>query len=155
MRKGKAPKRKIAPDFIYKDSKVSKFINYLTREGKKEKARKIFSKTLQLIQEKTKKIGLETWKEAIEKVRPLVEIKSRRMRGTSIQLPVQVRPERSTFISMNWIIKFARKRREKSMEERLAAEIIAASQGEGSSFKRKVDTHKIAESNKVFSHLSR
>jgi len=153
MRKAKPKKRYILPDPIYQDTMVTKFVNNLMLQGKKSVAYGIFYDAVKLVEEKTKENGLETWKTAISNVCPGVEVKSRRVGGATFQVPVEVRPERKLALGMKWMIKYARLRGEKTMMERLAAEIIAASKGEGASIKKKDDTHRMAEANKAFSHF--
>ncbi len=153
MRKGKTPKRKLLPDTKYNDNTVAKFRNYLIKKGKKEKATNILYKAFQIITEKTKKDGYQTFKEAIQKVTPVVELKARRMRGATYQVPIETREARKIYLSNTWLISSAKKRSEKTMSQRLASEIIAASQGEGGAIKKKTDMHKMAESNKAFSHF--
>ena len=153
MRKAKPKKRYILPDPIYKDTLVTKFVNNLMLKGKKSLAYKIFYGALKQIEEKTGENGLETWKTALGKVMPSVEVKARRVGGANFQVPIEVRPDRKITLGIKWLIKYARLRGEKTMMDRLATEIIAASKGEGSSVKRKDDTHRMAESNKAFSHF--
>ena len=153
MRKAKPKKRYILPDPIYQDTLVTKFVNNLMMRGKKSIAYGIFYDAIKIIENKTKENGLETWKTALSNVSPSVEVKSRRVGGATFQVPVEVRPERKISVGIKWLIKYARLRGEKTMTERLAAEIIAASKGEGASVKKKDDTHRMAEANKAFSHF--
>ncbi len=153
MRKAKPKKRYILPDPIYQDTMVTKFVNNLMLSGKKSVAYGIFYDAVKLVEDKTKESGLDTWKTAIGNVCPAVEVKSRRVGGATFQVPVEVRPERKLALGMKWMIKYARLRGEKTMKERLAGEIIAASKGEGASIKKKDDTHRMAEANKAFSHF--
>jgi small subunit ribosomal protein S7 len=153
MRKAKPKKRYILPDPIYQDTLVTKFVNNLMLRGKKSISYAIFYDAIKIVEEKTKENGLEIWKTALSNASPSVEVKSRRVGGATFQVPIEVRPERKISIGIKWLIKYARLRGEKTMTERLAAEIIAASRGEGSSVKKKDDTHRMAEANKAFSHF--
>lgn len=153
MRKGKTPKRQPLPDAKYNDHTVAKFRNCLMQQGKKDKATNILYKAFDIITEKTKKDGYETFKKAMERITPVVELKARRMRGATHQVPIEARPARKVYLSNTWLISSARKRSEKTMPQKLANEIIAAAQGEGSAIKKKTDMHKMAESNKAFSHF--
>jgi small subunit ribosomal protein S7 len=153
MRKGRAKRRVILPDPVYHDEMVAKFINNLMMEGKKNLATKIFHSSLGIVAKKTNEDGLEVWKKALANVTPQVEVRSRRVGGATYQIPSEIRPERKVSLAMKWLIQYARQRNEKSMAEKLAAEIIAASKEEGAAFKKKEDTHKMAEANKAFSHF--
>lgn len=153
MRKRKPPKRYLLPDPKFKDVMVTKFVNNLMERGKKSTAYQIFYDALDLVQEKTKEEGLDVWKKALNNVMPAVEVRSRRVGGATFQVPSEVRPDRKVALGIKWMIKYARSRNEKSMKERLAAEIIAASKNEGAAVKKKDDTHRMAEANKAFSHF--
>ncbi|ADR23005.1 30S ribosomal protein S7 [Marivirga tractuosa] len=153
MRKAKPKKRYILPDPKFGDTLVTKFVNYLMVDGKKSIAYSIFYEALEMAEEKTKENGLEVWKKALSNISPAVEVKSRRVGGATFQVPLEVRPERKVSLGIKWMITFARKRGEKTMTERLAGEIIAASKGEGAAIKKKDDTHRMAEANKAFSHF--
>ena len=153
MRKAKPKKRYILPDPKYKDTLVSKFVNYLMVDGKKSIAYSIFYDAVDIVENKTGENGLETWKKALNNIMPSVEVKSRRVGGATFQVPIEVRPSRKTSLGIKWMITYSRNRGEKTMKERLAAEIIAASKGEGSAVKKKDDTHRMAEANKAFSHF--
>jgi len=153
MRKAKPKKRYTLPDPIYKDVMVTKFVSYLMKDGKKNKAYAIFYGAVDLVEEKTGENGLEAWKKALENIMPGVEVKSRRVGGATFQVPTEVRPERKMSLGYKWLIQYSRARGEKTMVQRLAAEIIAASKGEGSAVKKKDDTHRMAEANKAFSHF--
>lgn len=153
MRNRKAPKRYVLPDPKYKSELVTKFVNKLMLHGKKNLAFTIFYDALELIEKKTQQPGLEVFQNALNNVMPVVEVKSRRIGGATFQVPTEVRPERRISLGMKWLITFARKRGEKNMTERLCNEIISASKGEGAAFKKKEDTHKMAEANKAFSHF--
>jgi len=132
---------------------VTKFVNYLMVDGKKSLSYGIFYDAIKIVEEKTSENGIETWKSALKTVMPAVEVKSRRVGGATFQVPIEVRPERKTSLGIKWMIKYSRLRGEKTMKERLAGEIIAASKGEGASVKKKDDTHRMAEANKAFSHF--
>lgn len=153
MRKAKPKKRYILPDPIYQDTLVTKFVNNLMLSGKKSISYKIFYNAIQQVEEKTGENGLETWKTALSNIMPSVEVKARRVGGANFQVPIEVRPDRKIALGIKWMIKFARLRGEKTMQDRLAAEIIAASKGEGASVKKKDDMHRMAEANKAFSHF--
>ena len=152
-RRREVPKREILPDPKFNDVQVTRFVNHMMRDGKKSLSYAIFYDALDIIEEKTKENGVETWKKALQNIMPAVEVKSRRVGGANFQVPMEVRPERKHSLGMKWMISFARKRGEKTMKERLAAEIIAASKGEGAAVKKKEDTHRMAEANKAFSHF--
>ncbi len=153
MRKGTPKKRYILPDPRFEDTLVTKFVNYLMKRGKKNKAFHIFYEAIEMVQEKTGENGLETWKKGLNNVMPSLEVKSRRVGGATFQVPMEVRPERKISLGIKWMIQYARARSEKTMVEKLAGEIIAASKGEGSAVKKKDDTHRMAEANKAFSHF--
>jgi small subunit ribosomal protein S7 len=151
-RRNKAVKRPVPPDPRYDSQTVSKFINSLMFEGKKSTAERIFYSAMDLIEERTGQPGVTVFKQAINNVKPALEVKSRRVGGASLQVPVEVRPERRAALAMRWVIDFARARSEKTMQERLAAELILASKGEGNALKKKEDTHRMAEANRAFAH---
>jgi small subunit ribosomal protein S7 len=153
MRKKRAEKRFIKPDPKFNDMLVAKFINSLMYDGKKSKAREVVYQAFDLIEDKTKKPGLEIFKKAINNIQPLIEVRSRRVGGATYQVPTEVRPERRYALAMRWLKTYARARNEKSMSGRLAAELISASNNEGSAVKKKEDTHKMAEANKAFAHF--
>ena len=153
MRKAKPKKRYILPDPIYSDTLVTKFVNRLMVDGKKSIAYGIFYDSIKIVESKTGENGLETWKNALQNVMPSVEVKSRRVGGATFQVPIEVRPGRKVSLGIKWLINYARSRGEKTMKERLAGEIIAASKGEGAAIKKKDDTHRMAEANKAFSHF--
>lgn len=132
---------------------VTKFVNNLMLQGKKNTAYKVFYEAMDLVEERTKENSLEVWKKAIENITPQVEVRSRRVGGATFQIPSPVRDSRKLMMAMKWMITFSRKRNEKTMGERLANEIIAAAKQEGSAFKKKEDTHRMAEANKAFSHF--
>ena len=151
-RRQRAIKRPIPADPRYDSQTVSKFINSLMFEGKKSTAEGIFYKAMDMIEERTSQPGVAVFKQAVNNAKPAVEVKSRRVGGASLQVPVEVRPERRTALAMRWIISFSRARNEKTMAERLAAELILASKGEGNTIKKKDDTHRMAEANRAFAH---
>lgn len=153
MRKKRAEKKFLKPDPKYTDVLVSKFINTIMYDGKKAVARKIIYDAFDIIEKRTKKPGLEIFKQAITNAQPLIEVKSRRVGGATYQVPTEVRPERRTALAMRWIKINARKRSEKSASNKMAMEIIAAANNEGASVKKKEDTHKMAEANKAFAHF--
>ena len=154
MRRKQAIKRVLAPDYKYGDPLITRFVNGLMQKGKKSLACSIFYSTIDLVSQKTKEEGLEIWRKALHNVTPTLEVKRRRVGGATLQVPIEIRPDRRIFLGMKWLIHFSRSRGEKTMQERLSNEIIAASKEEGAAFKRKVDTHKMASSNKAFSHFN-
>ncbi len=151
-RRNKAVKRPVPPDPRYDSQTVSKFVSNLMYQGKKSTAEQIFYSAMDLIEERTGQPGVTVFKQAVNNAKPALEVKSRRVGGASLQVPVEVRPERRTALAMRWIIEYSRARTEKSMEERLAAELILASKGEGNTIKKKEDTHRMAEANRAFAH---
>ena len=154
MRRRKAKKIAILPDPKFNEVVVTKFVNNLMLDGKKSLAFRIFYDALEIVEKKIEDAnGLETWKKAIENVTPSVEVRSRRVGGATFQIPTPVREERKSSLAMKWLIGYSRKRNEKTMAQRLASEIIAASKEEGAAFKKKEDTHRMAEANKAFSHF--
>jgi small subunit ribosomal protein S7 len=153
MRKTKPKKRYLLPDPKFQDTLVTKFVNYLMEQGKKSVAYNIFYDAVAQVEKKTTESGLEVWKRAMNNLMPSVEVKSRRVGGATFQVPVEIRPERRINLSIKWLIEYSRMRGEKTMMDKLAAEIIAASKGEGAAMKKKDDTHRMAEANKAFSHF--
>jgi small subunit ribosomal protein S7 len=153
MRKSKPKKRLLLPDPKYKETLVTRFVNYLMYDGKKSVAYNIFYDACNLVEQRTKESGLEMWRKALNNIMPGVEVKSRRVGGATFQVPTEVRPERKIALGIKWMIMYSRKRGEKTMMERLAGEIIAAAKGEGAAVKKKDDTHRMAEANKAFSHF--
>ena len=151
-RRNKAVKRPVPPDPRYDSQTVSKFVNNLMFEGKKSVAEGIFYSAMDMIEERTGQPGVSVFKQAVNNAKPTLEVKSRRVGGASLQVPVEVRPDRRTALAMRWLISFARARTEKTMSERLAAELILASKGEGNTIKKKEDTHRMAEANRAFAH---
>lgn len=153
MRKARAKKRILLPDPKFKNIVVTRFVNNLMLDGKKSIAFDIFYNAIDEVSEKTGEDGLEIWKKALENITPQVEVRSRRVGGATFQIPQPIREDRKIALGMKWMISFSRKRNEKTMANRLASEIIAASKEEGASFKKKEDTHRMAEANKAFSHF--
>ena len=151
-RRNKAVKRPVPPDPRYDSQTVSKFINNLMYEGKKSVGEGLFYRAMDMIEERTGQPGVTVFKQAVANVKPSLEVKSRRVGGASLQVPVEVRPERRTALAMRWLIQFARARNEKTMADRLAVELILASKGEGNAIKKKEDTHRMAEANRAFAH---
>ena len=151
-RRREVPKREILPDPKFKSEEVAKFINVLMTRGKKSVAERIMYGALDQIQKKSGKDPFEVFGAAINNVKPMVEVKSRRVGGANYQVPVEVRPIRRTALAMRWLISYSRDRNEKSMAEKLAAETLAAAKGEGNAIKKREDTHKMAEANKAFAH---
>ena len=153
MRKSTAKKRILLPDPIYNDILVTRFLNSLMYDGKKNTASKIFHECLEIVAKRTNEDGLEVFKKGLGNVTPQVEVRSRRVGGATFQIPSEVRPERKLALAIKWLINYARKRNEKSMAQKLAGEIVSASKEEGAAFKKKEDVHKMAEANKAFSHF--
>ena len=153
MRKSKPKKRIILPDPKYGDVQVTKFVNNIMLGGKKNTAFTIFYDAIDVVSAKTNEDGLEVWKKALANVTPSVEVRSRRIGGATFQIPSEIRPERKQSVGMKNLINFSRKRHEKSMSQKLAAEIMAAYKEEGAAFKRKEDIHRMAEANNAFSHF--
>lgn len=155
MRRKLKAKPKINPDLVYDSEKVAKFVNYVMLEGKKNTARQVVYKSLELVKEKSKgQNPLEIFEAALKNTGPTMEVRSRRVGGANYQVPREVRPERRQFLSMKWIIDAARGKKGKAMAEKLAEEIIAAAAGEGEAVKKKENTHKMAEANKAFAHFA-
>jgi small subunit ribosomal protein S7 len=153
MRKARAKKRPLLPDPKFNDTLVTRFVNNLMVDGKKSIAFSIFYDAIDIVSEKTQGNGLELWKEALNNVMPHVEVRSRRVGGANFQIPMQVRPERKVTLGMKWLISYSRNRNERSMAQKLAAEIIAASKEEGAAVKKRTEVHRMAEANKAFSHF--
>jgi small subunit ribosomal protein S7 len=151
-RRTRSVRRPVPPDPRYDSQTVSKFINNMMMQGNKGLAERIFYQAMDLIEQRTSQPGVTVFKQAVANAKPAVEVKSRRVGGASLQVPVEVRPERRTALAMRWLIAFARARNEKTIAERLAAELILASKGEGNTIKKKEDTHRMAEANRAFSH---
>jgi small subunit ribosomal protein S7 len=153
MRKSKPKKIALAPDPKFNDVLVSRFVNNLMWQGKKSTAYTIFYDAVEKISKQTGESGYEIWKRAVANVTPAVEVRSRRIGGATFQIPTEVRPERKLSLSMKWLIRYSRERNGRSMADKLANEIVAASKGEGAAFKKKEDTHRMAEANKAFAHF--
>jgi len=151
-RRREVPKRDTSPDALYNSAIVSKFINCMMFQGKKSTAENIVYRAFDKVRERSQEDPLKTFKKAIDNVRPSLEVKSRRVGGSNYQVPIEVRPERRTSLSIRWLIDFARGRPEKTMIEKLAAEILDASNNRGGAIKKKEDTHRMAEANKAFAH---
>jgi small subunit ribosomal protein S7 len=151
-RRTRAVKRPIIPDPVYGSEMVTKFVNTLMLDGKKSLAEGIFYDAMKVIEEKTGQPGEGVFKQALNNAKPVLEVKSRRVGGATYQVPVEVRPERRTALGMRWLVGFARARGEKTMADRLAAELMAAARNEGATIKKKDDTHRMAEANKAFAH---
>ena len=156
MRKRQAKKRPLLPDPKFNDQLVTRFVNMVMWDGKKSVAFKIFYDAMDIVEERNQdeeKTALELWKDVVSNVMPHVEVRSLRVGGATFQIPMQIRPDRKVSLAMKWLISFARKRNEKSMALRLANEVLAAAKEEGAAVKKRVDTHKMAEANKAFSHF--
>jgi small subunit ribosomal protein S7 len=151
-RKGEVKKREVLPDPKYSDKTVAKFVNSIMSRGKKSTAEAILYGSLDIVSAKTKEDSLGVFKRALENTRPTVEVRSRRVGGATYQVPVEVRPQRRLSLSMRWLIEAARSRSEKSMEEKLAAELMDAANNRGTAIKKKEDTHRMAEANRAFAH---
>jgi len=156
MRKRQAKKRPILPDPKFGDQLVTRFVNMMMWDGKKSVAFRIFYDAMDIVDQKKtdeEKSALELWKDALTNVMPHVEVRSRRVGGATFQIPMPIRPDRKISTAMKWLISYARKRNEKSMAQKLASEILAAAKEEGAAVKKRMDTHKMAEANKAFSHF--
>jgi small subunit ribosomal protein S7 len=151
-RRGYLPKRKVLPDPLYQSPLVTKFINSMMYEGKKSIAEGIFYNAMETIKDRTEEDPLKVFRKAVDNVRPALEVKSRRVGGSNYQVPVEVRPQRRMALAIRWLIGYARQRPEQSMQEKLANEIMDAASGRGAAFKKKEDTHRMAEANKAFAH---
>ncbi len=153
MRKNRAKKRYVLPDPKFGSDLISRFVNNMMIGGKKSVAYGIVYDALEIVEKKTEENGVEVFERAIENIMPFVEVRSRRVGGATFQVPTEVRPGRRVSVGIKWLIQYTRGRHEKSMKEKLAAELIAASRGEGAAVKKKEDTHRMAEANKAFSHF--
>ena len=151
-RRKKSVKRLVPADPRYDSQTVSKFLNNLMVCGKKSLSERIFYSAMDMIEQRTGQPGVNVFKAALANLKPVIEVKSRRVGGATYQVPVEVRPERRTALAMRWLLSYSRDRNEKSMSEKLAAEVISASKGEGNAVKKKEDTHRMAEANKAFAH---
>ena len=153
MRKSQPKKIPLAPDPKFNDKLVTRFVNNLMWEGKKSGAFIIFYEALEKVTKITSENGYDVWKKALNNITPGVEVRSRRIGGATFQIPTEVRPDRKISLSIKWMVRYSRERNGRSMADKLANEIVAASKGEGASFKKKEDTHRMAEANKAFSHF--
>ena len=156
MRKKQSKKRPMLPDPKFNDQLVTRFVNNLMLHGKKSTAYNLFYDAIGIVDKRKQneeKTAIEVWKDALSNVMPHVEVRSRRIGGATFQIPMQIRPDRKVSLAIKWLIEFARKRNEKSMSEKLANEILSAFKEEGAAVKKRVDTHKMAEANKAFSHF--
>ncbi|MBC7586786.1 MAG: 30S ribosomal protein S7 [Chitinophagaceae bacterium] len=153
MRKAQAKKLPLAPDGRFNDKQVTRFINNIMWQGKKSTAINIFYDAIDKVSKITSEEGYEIWKRALVNVTPAVEVRSRRIGGATFQIPAEVRADRKISLSMKWLIRFSRERNGRTMADKLANEIIAASKGEGAAYKKKEDVHRMAEANKAFSHF--
>ncbi len=153
MRKKRAEKRYVVPDPKFDDVTVARFVNSLMLDGKKSIARSIVYRAMDIIAERTQQDPLEVFRKALSNVSPAVEVRSRRVGGSTYQVPMEVRPERRTALGIRWMIRYASERRERSMDQKIAAELIAASNGEGAAVKKREDTHRMADANRAFAHF--
>jgi len=153
MRRRQAERRDVDPDPVFSDKLVTRFINNLMRDGKKNVARKILYQAFGIVKEKTGEEGIDVFKTALENATPVVEVRSRRVGGSTYQVPVEVRPDRGTTLAMRWLIRASTGRNDRSMASRLSSEIIDASNNEGGAVRKKDDTHRMAEANKAFAHF--
>jgi len=153
MRKSQAKKLPLAPDPRFNDKLVTRFVNNIMWEGKKSVAFDIFYNALEKVSKQTGEEGYEIWKRALSNVTPAVEVRSRRIGGATFQIPSEVRPDRKVSLSIKWLIRYSRERNGRSMADKLANEIVAAAKGEGAAYKKKEDTHRMAEANKAFAHF--
>lgn len=153
MRKKRAIQRVTDPDPKYNDTLVSEFINCVMKDGKKHLARRIVYDAFSIIEERMKGNGVDVFKKAVNNARPVLEVKARRVGGATYQVPTEVRGERSTALAIRWLIGYASERKDRSLSQKLAAEFMAAANGEGNAIKKKEDTHKMAEANKAFAHF--
>jgi small subunit ribosomal protein S7 len=153
MRKKRSGPRIILPDPKYKDILIGKFINSIMKKGKKHLARNVFYNAMNIIAQKSKTEPVEIFRKAVNNVSPLIEVRARRVGGATYQVPSEVREERKLALAIRWLLTYARQRSDKSMSQKLAAELLAASNGEGNAIKKKEDTHRMAEANKAFAHF--
>ncbi|MDP4131473.1 MAG: 30S ribosomal protein S7 [Bacteroidota bacterium] len=153
MRKSQAKKLPLAPDAKFNDILVTRFVNNLMWQGKKNTAFSLFYDAIDRVSKQTNDNGYEVWRRALNNVTPAVEVRSRRIGGATFQIPAEVRADRKVSLSIKWLIRYSRDRNGKSMADKLAGEIVAASKGEGGAFKKKEDTHRMAEANKAFAHF--
>ena len=153
MRKAQAKKLPLAPDAKYSDKNVTRFVNNIMWQGKKSDAFTIFYDAIDKVSKQTSEDGYDIWRRALSNVTPSVEVRSRRIGGATFQIPAEVRADRKISLSMKWLIRYSRERNGRSMADKLANEIVAAAKGEGAAFKKKEDTHRMAEANKAFAHF--
>jgi small subunit ribosomal protein S7 len=153
MRKAQAKKLPLAPDPKFNDKMVTRFVNNIMWSGKKSTSFLTFYNALDRVAKQTGEDGYDVWKKALSNITPAVEVRSRRIGGATFQIPTEVRPDRKISLSMKWLIRYSRERNGRNMADKLAAEIVAAAKGEGSAFKKKEDTHRMAEANKAFAHF--
>jgi len=153
MRKTQPKKIPMAPDAVYNDILVTRFVNNIMWQGKKNTAYTLFYDAIEKVSKMTNENGYEIWRRALNNVTPAVEVRSRRIGGATFQIPAEVRADRKVSLSIKWLIRYSRERNGKSMSDKLAGEIVAASKGEGGAFKKKEDTHRMAEANKAFAHF--
>jgi small subunit ribosomal protein S7 len=153
MRRKTADKRDVQPDPVFGDKLVTRFVNSLMRDGKKNVARKILYQAFEIVEEKTGELGIDVFKTALENVSPVVEVRSRRVGGSTYQVPVEVRPSRGTSLGMRWLINASEGRNDKSMALRLSRELIDAANNEGGAVRKKDEVHRMAEANKAFAHF--
>ena len=153
MRKTQAKKLPLAPDPKFNDKMITRFVNTLMWNGKKSVSFDIVYNAIEKVSKQTGEAGYDVWKKALANITPAVEVRSRRIGGATFQIPTEVRPDRKISLSMKWLIRYSRERNGRSMADKLAAEIMAAAKGEGAAFKKKEDTHRMAEANKAFAHF--
>ncbi len=154
MRRRKAQVREVLPDPVYNNKVITKFINSLMKDGKKSIATKIFYEALETIEKKGEEKGIDVFNAAIDNIKPVMEVKSRRVGGATYQVPIEVRPARQQSLAIRWLITYARKRSERTMKDRLANELLDAANSRGATYKKKEDTYKMAEANKAFAHYA-
>ena len=153
-RRGLVPKREILPDPVFQSPLVTRFVHCMMLDGKKSTAERIFYGAMETIRDRTKEDPLKVFRRAVDNVKPALEVKSRRVGGSNYQVPIEVRPQRRTALALRWLIGYSRQRPEKSMHEKLANELMDAASARGAAFKKKEDTHRMAEANKAFAHLA-
>ena len=154
MRRRRAQVREVLPDSVYNNKVITKFINSLMKDGKKSVATEIFYDALKLIEKKSEEKGIDVFNAAIENIKPVMEVKSRRVGGATYQVPIEVRPARQQSLAIRWLIQYSRRRSERTMKERLANELLDAANSRGATYKKKEDTYKMAEANKAFAHYA-
>ncbi len=154
MRRRRAQVREVLPDPVYNNKVITKFINSLMKDGKKSIATKIFYEALEIIEKKGEEKGIDVFNAAIDNIKPVMEVKSRRVGGATYQVPIEVRPARQQSLAIRWLISYSRKRSERTMKDRLANELLDAANSRGATYKKKEDTYKMAEANKAFAHYA-